>query len=48
MELEYDYDGEINALWAVVRAMQQNGSPPVKDEWPEFVHRRGYDVSGGG
>ena len=29
---EYDYKGEIDALWAVVRAMQQNGSPPVKDE----------------
>lgn len=37
-EPEYDYAGEINALWAAVRALQQNVSPPTKeDEWPEFV-----------
>ena len=46
-EPEYDYAGEINVLWAVVRAMQQNGSPPVKDEWPEFVHWRRHGISGG-
>lgn len=35
---EYDYAGEINALWAAVRALQQNVSPPTEeDEWPEFV-----------
>ena len=37
-EPEYDYAGEINALWAAVRALQQNVSPPTEeDEWPEFV-----------
>ena len=29
--------GEINALWAAVRALQQSISPPTEDEWPEFV-----------
>ena len=37
-EPEYDYAGEINALWAAVRALQQNVSPPTEaNEWPEFV-----------
>ena len=37
-EPEYDYAGEIDALWAAVRALQQNVSPPTEeDEWPEFV-----------
>ena len=37
-EPEYDYVGEINALWAAVRALRQNVSPPTEeDEWPEFV-----------
>ena len=37
-EPEYDYAGEINALWAAVRALQQNVLPPTEeDEWPEFV-----------
>ncbi|MDO4387326.1 MAG: hypothetical protein Q4E18_15135 [Clostridia bacterium] len=40
-EPEYDYAGEINALWAAVRALQQNVSPPVEDEWPEFVQPTG-------
>ena len=40
-EPEYDYAGEINALWAAVRALQQNVSPPVQDEWPEFVQPTG-------
>ena len=41
-ELEYDYAGEINALWAAVRALQQNVSPPTEeDEWPEFVQPTG-------
>ena len=45
---DYDYAGEINALWAAVRALQQSISPPVEDEWPEFVQnglpggRQGY------
>ena len=38
----YDYAGEINALWAAVRALQQNVSPPAEeDEWPEFVQPTG-------
>lgn len=40
-EPEYDYAGEINALWAAVRALQQNVSPPSEDEWPEFVQPTG-------
>ena len=41
-EPEYDYAGEINALWAAVRALQQSVSPPTeKDEWPEFVQPMG-------
>ena len=38
---EYDYAGEINALWAAVRALQQSISLPVEDEWPEFVQPTG-------
>ena len=41
-EPEYDYAGEINALWAAVRALQQNVSPPTEeDEWPEFMQPTG-------
>ena len=41
-EPEYDYAGEINALWAAVRALQQNVSPPTEeDEWREFVQPTG-------
>ena len=40
-EPEYDYAGEINALWAAVRALQQSISPPTEDEWPEFVQPTG-------
>ena len=40
-EPEYDYAGEINALWAAVRALQQNVSLPAEDEWPEFVQPTG-------
>ena len=41
-ETEYDYAGEIDALWAAVRALQQNVSPPTEeDEWPEFVQPTG-------
>ena len=38
---EYDYAGEINALWAAVRALQQSISPPTEDEWPEFIQPTG-------
>ena len=38
---EYDYKGEIDALWAAVRTLQQNVSPPAEDEWPEFVQPTG-------
>ena len=38
---DYDYAGEINALWAAVRALQQSIAPPAKDEWPEFVQPTG-------
>lgn len=39
---EYDYKGEIDALWAAVRALQQTSNPPdEKDEWPEYVQPSG-------
>lgn len=38
---DYDYAGEINALWAAVRTLQQSISPPTEDEWPEFVQPTG-------
>ena len=38
---EYDYKGEIDALWAAVRALQQNVSPHTQDEWPEYVQPTG-------
>ena len=36
---DYDYAGEINALWAAVRELQQMVKPPAEEEeaWPEFV-----------
>ena len=36
---EYDYAGEINALWAAVRELQQMVKPPEEEDevWPEFV-----------
>ena len=35
---EYDYAGEINALWAAVRELQKTVTPPAEeDEWPDFV-----------
>lgn len=38
-EPEYDYAGEINALWAAVRELQQTVKPPAEEDeaWPEFV-----------
>jgi hypothetical protein len=37
-EPDYDYKGEIDALWAAVRELQKEISPPAPDEeWPEFV-----------
>ena len=38
-EPEYDYAGEINALWAAVRELQQMVKPPADEDeaWPEFV-----------
>lgn len=39
---DYDYKGEIDALWAAVRALQQNVSQPDEtDEWPEYVQPTG-------
>lgn len=39
---EYDYAGEINALWAAVRELQKEVAPPEPDdEWPEFVQPTG-------
>lgn len=38
---DYDYKGEIDALWAAVRALQQAASSDEKDEWPEFVQPAG-------
>lgn len=39
---EYDYKGEIDALWAAVRALQQSVSLPAEqDEWPEYVQPTG-------
>lgn len=41
-EQDYDYKGEIDALWAAVRALQQNVSQPDEtDEWPEYVQPTG-------
>lgn len=36
---DYDYAGEINALWAAVRELQQMVKPPAEEDeaWPEFV-----------
>ena len=39
---EYDYAGEINALWAAVRALQQSISPTAED-----CQHEQYDVAGG-
>ena len=38
-EPEYDYAGEINALWVAVRELQQTVKPPAEEDeaWPEFV-----------
>lgn len=38
-EPEYDYAGEINALWAAVRELRQMVKPPAEEDeaWPEFV-----------
>lgn len=38
-EPEYDYAGEINALWVAVRELQQMVKPPAEEDeaWPEFV-----------
>ena len=38
---DYDYKGEIDALWAAVRALQQAAAPDEKDEWLEFVQPEG-------
>ena len=39
---EYDYKGEINALWAAIRELQKEVAPPEPDdEWPEFVQPTG-------
>ena len=39
---EYDYAGEINALWAAIRELQKEVAPPEPDdEWPEFVQPTG-------
>ena len=39
---EYNYKGEIDALWAAVRALQQSVSLPAEqDEWPEYVQPNG-------
>ena len=39
---EYDYKGEINALWAAIRELQKEVAPPEPDdECPEFVQPTG-------
>ena len=39
---DYDYAGEINALWAAIRELQKEVAPPEPDdEWPEFVQPTG-------
>lgn len=35
-EPDYDYKGEIDALWAAIRELQKTVTPP-DEEWPEFV-----------
>ncbi len=39
---QYNYDAEIEALWAAIRELQQGqGGTTPSDEWPEFVQPTG-------
>lgn len=41
---QYDYDAEIEALWAAIRALQEaidGGTGEMPEEWPEFVQPTG-------
>ena len=41
---QYNYDAEIEALWAAIRELQQGqqgGGTEPADEWPEFVQPTG-------
>lgn len=42
---QYNYDAEIEALWAAIRELQQGqeegGGTEPTDEWPEFVQPTG-------
>ena len=41
---QYNYDAEIEALWAAIRELQQGGQQggtTPSDEWPEFVQPAG-------
>ena len=41
-EPDYDYKGEINALWAAIRELQKTVTPPAEDDaWPEFIQPGG-------
>lgn len=41
---QYDYDAEIEALWAAIRALQEaidGGTGEMPEEWPEFAQPTG-------
>lgn len=41
---QYDYDAEIEALWAAIRALQEaidGGTGETPEEWPEFAQPTG-------
>lgn len=41
---QYDYDAEIEAIWAAIRALQEaidGGTGETPEEWPEFVQQTG-------
>ena len=50
---QYNYDSEIEAIWAAIRELQQaqeeGGGTEPTDEWPEFVQPTGaHDAYGVG
>lgn len=49
---QYNYDSEIEAIWAAIRELQQaqeGGGTEPDDEWPQFVQPTGaHDAYGAG
>lgn len=42
---QYNYDAEIEALWAAIRELQQgqqSGGTTPSEEWPEYVQPQGH------